>query len=125
MLAPPMHRADQASTEVAFEIQLSRRYCHENRLGTYTASGQRETPAMSTPDRLIVVMAFDPNDEGELVAAFEPKQFTSEERAAREARTLSTKHAGVIAWSRTASTDVGEYGEPTVLASYGDVPDME
>lgn len=80
---------------------------------------------MSTPDRLIVVMAFDRDEEGNLVSAFEPKQFTSEASARQTAEALSGKHAGVIAWSRTASPEVGEYGEPSELARYGDVPDME
>jgi hypothetical protein len=38
---------------------------------------------------------------------------------------LSGKHAGVIAWSRTAQPDIGEYGDPVELARYGEVPDME
>lgn len=80
---------------------------------------------MSKADRLIVVTAFDRNEAGELVAAFEPRMFDSEDRAKREARVLSDKHAGVIAWSRLADPDQGEYGEPTVLAHYGDVPEME
>ena len=80
---------------------------------------------MSAPNRLIVVMAFDRNDEGGLVPAFEPRIFDSEERARREARMLWDKHDGVIAWSRSANPDIGEYGEPIELARYGDVPDME
>lgn len=35
------------------------------------------------------------------------------------------RYAGVIAWSREAKPDVGEYGEPTVLFQHGEVPDME
>lgn len=31
---------------------------------------------------------------------------------------------GVIAWSREAQPDVGEYGPPTTLFVSGDVPDM-
>lgn len=80
---------------------------------------------MSDPTHLIIVMAFDRDDEGELFAAFEPRQFESEGRAKSEARMLSDKHAGVIAWSRKAEPDLGEYGPPEELARYGDVPDME
>lgn len=80
---------------------------------------------MSTPDRLIVVMAFDKDDDGHLVPAEEPRQFTSEASAKSAAETLSRRHAGVIAWSRTADPEIGEYGEPTVVAQYGDVPEME
>ena len=79
----------------------------------------------TTLDRLIVVAAFDRDEVGQLIPAFEPRPATSEQAAKAEARTLKDKHAGVIAWSRTANPDHGEYGEPTVLAQYGDVPDME
>ncbi|MCP4383777.1 MAG: hypothetical protein GY798_20590 [Hyphomicrobiales bacterium] len=80
---------------------------------------------MSDPVSLIVVMAFDRDEEGNLVAAFEPRTYDSEGRAKAEARILSDKHAGVIAWSRRAEPDLGEYGEPTELARYGEVPEME
>jgi len=77
------------------------------------------------PVRLVVVMAFDRSDEGEIVPAFEAMQFDSEERALRSARELAGKHDGVLAWARDAEPDVGEYGPPTVLFQSGQVPDME
>jgi hypothetical protein len=48
-----------------------------------------------------------------------------EERAIRTARALADKHVGVIARSRDANPDIGEYGPPTTLFVSGDVPDME
>ena len=75
--------------------------------------------------KLIVVMAFDQDEEGELQPVFGPAEQQSEERAVRTAKALATKHAGVIAWSREANPDLGEYGEPTVLYQHGQVPDME
>jgi hypothetical protein len=75
--------------------------------------------------KLIVVVAFDRLDDGELLTAFGPADQQSEERAIRLARTLATKHTGVIAWSREAHPDIGEYGPPTTLFVSGDVPDME
>ncbi|MCO6389638.1 hypothetical protein GTW25_01150 [Aliihoeflea aestuarii] len=75
--------------------------------------------------KLIVVMAFDWNDDGELVTAFGPQDYASEERAVRQAQTLVPNHAGVIAWSREANPDIGEYGEPVTLFQAGDMPDME
>lgn len=77
------------------------------------------------PVRLIVVMAFDRSDEGELSPALEAMQFEVEERAIRTARDLAGKHVGVIAWAREAQPDIGEYGPPTVLFQSGEVPDME
>ena len=82
------------------------------------------TPRPKSP-KLIVVMAFDRGEDGELFAAFGPADQQSEERAIRTARQLSTKHAGAIAWSREAQPDIGEYGPPTTLFVQGDVPDME
>lgn len=80
---------------------------------------QRKTP------RLIVVVAFDRNDDVGLVPAFGPADQQSEERAVRLAKTLATKHTGVIAWSRDAHPDIGEYGPPTTLFVHGEVPDLE
>ncbi len=77
------------------------------------------------PVRLIVVMAFDRSDEGELSPAFEAMQFEVEDRAIRTAKDMAGKHAGVIAWAREAQPDVGEYGPPTVLFQSGEVPEME
>lgn len=85
-------------------------------------SGNPSQPKMP---KLIVVMAFDRNEDGELVTAFGPQDYPTEERAVRQAETLAPKHAGVIAWSREANPDIGEYGEPTTLIQSGDVPDME
>lgn len=75
--------------------------------------------------KLIVVMAFDPDESGDLQPIGEPMEQPNEDRAIRTAKALATKHAGVIAWSREARPDIGEYGEPTTLFQSGDVPDME
>jgi hypothetical protein len=80
---------------------------------------QRQTP------KLIVVTAFDRDEEGSLQAVYGPAEQQSEERAIRTAKDLATKYAGVIAWSRDANPSLGEYGEPTTLFMGGDVPDME
>lgn len=82
------------------------------------------TPSPKMP-KLIVVVAFDREEDGELTEAFGPAEQQSEERAVRTAKGLASKHAGVIAWSREANPALGEYGEPIVLFTAGDVPDME
>ena len=74
--------------------------------------------------KLIVVVAFD-REDGELFPAFGPADQQTEERANRTAKGLANKHAGVIAWSREAHPDIGEYGPPTTLFVSGEVPDME
>jgi len=75
--------------------------------------------------KLIVVVAFDRGEDGELFAGFGPADQQSEDRAVRTAKGLAAKHVGVIAWSRDADPALGDYGPPTVLFSSGDVPDME
>jgi hypothetical protein len=80
----------------------------------------------SKSGKLIVVAAFDRDEEGELrPAAGFPLEQQSEERAVRLAKGLAGKHAGVIAWSRDADPSIGEYGAPKTLFTAGDVPDME
>ena len=81
---------------------------------------------MSRPVQLVVIAAFDPDPEtGDLLQAIEPIQADNTERALRMAKELAGKHAGVIAWSRSAEPDVGEYGEPEVIFQSGTVPEME
>ncbi|SJM31174.1 hypothetical protein [Mesorhizobium delmotii] len=75
--------------------------------------------------KLVVVMAFDPDDDGVLQVVFGPAEQESEERAIRTANALAPKHAGVIAWSREANPALGEYGEPSTLLVSGDVLAME
>ena len=75
--------------------------------------------------KLIVVVAFDRGEDGELFAGFGPADQQSEDRAVRTAKGLAAKHVGVIAWSRDADPALGDYGPPTVVFSSGDVPDME
>jgi hypothetical protein len=74
---------------------------------------------------LIVVLAFDRDDTGDLVPATEATQWQSEDRARRAARALSEDHVGVVAWSREADPVLGEYGEPVIIAQYGEIPTME
>jgi hypothetical protein len=80
---------------------------------------------MSDPSKLIVLAAFDRGDDGELGPAFEAREMPDENRAKRGAYMLKDSHAGVIAWVRSADLANGVFGEPEILAVYGDVPDME
>ncbi len=75
--------------------------------------------------KLIVAAAFDRGEDGELFPIYGPAEQQTEERAVRVAKSLATKHAGVIAWSREANPAFGEYGPPKTLFQAGDVPDME
>ncbi|CAN7425109.1 hypothetical protein LJR231_002750 [Phyllobacterium sp. LjRoot231] len=81
--------------------------------------------AKAHPARPVVVIAFSRADNGELVPAYDPMQFDTQEDATRMARYLAAKCTGVLAWSREAQPVIGEYGPPTILFQSGDVPELE
>ncbi len=82
-------------------------------------------PRQKVADKLIVVIAFNKNLNGDLGATFGPMEMPTEERAIRTAQGLASSYAGVVAWSRTADLAYGEYGPPTILYHRGDIPEME
>lgn len=77
------------------------------------------------PQKLIVLLAFDKGEGGELIPAFEAREMRDEGTAVRTAKELARRHVGVITWSRSADLVNGEFGEPVVLFQHGDVPEME
>lgn len=84
-----------------------------------------QLPVQKGPIKLIVLMAFDRDDEGVLHPAFDAREMPDEDRAVRAAKDMAHRHAGVIIWSRPARPDIGEFGEPTELFRAGDVPDID
>jgi len=60
------------------------------------------TPQQKLP-KLIVVVAFDADEEGDMQPVFGPAEQVSEDRAVRTAKQLAQKHAAVVAWSRNLS----------------------
>lgn len=80
---------------------------------------------MTQGGKLVVLVAFDMDEDGNLQPAFEPREMQSEEGAILAAMELAPHHTGVLAWSRTADPQHGEYGDPVELARYGLVPDMK
>lgn len=81
---------------------------------------------MADPTKLIVVLVYDADPETGLpFAVGEPIQCDNSEKAIRIARGLAEKHAGVIAWSRAALPDLGEYGEPEILFQAGEIGNLE
>ena len=87
-----------------------------------TSTGQAPVVKSTT---LIVLAAFDRDEEGELRPAFEAQQMPSEHAAVQRAKLMARSYAGVIAWKRPAHPDEGQFGDPEVLWQYGDLPDME
>lgn len=88
-----------------------------------TPPGQLPVPKM--PSQLIVLMAFDRDDEGVLQPAFEAREMPDERRAVTAAKLLSHQHVGVITWRREANPAIGEFGPPEILFQDGDVPDLD
>lgn len=77
------------------------------------------------PTKLIVLLAFDRSEDGELLPAFEPREMRDGGTAIRTAKDLARRHVGVITWSRSADLVMGEFGPPVVLYRQGDVPDVD
>ena len=65
-------------------------------------------------------MPFGRGEEGDLVP-LEPLEAPNGESARRRAQSAAARHAGAIAFSRTGDPDSGDFGEPTIIAAYGDV----
>ena len=63
-----------------------------------------------------------PSDTLHVVQAFE-KQDAAAASARALAERLSRTHIGVIAWSRTGNSDLGDWGPPDVLLRAGVIPD--
>lgn len=82
-------------------------------------------PEPKLPSKLVVLCAFDRDEEGALQPAFEPREMPDERRAVTLAREMSHRHVGVITWSREANPSIGEFGAPTILFQAGDVPEMD
>lgn len=73
----------------------------------------------------IYLVAFDLDDRGQAVQAFEPRVAASEPTAIEEAGELARSHAGVLVWRRDSNPVVGEDGDPEVLFSVGKVGDFD
>jgi hypothetical protein len=69
-----------------------------------------------------VVMTFNRNEDGELVAD-PPTEMPSANAATSRARSLSATKAGAIAFSRTGDPMLGEFADAVVLFKAGEVPE--
>lgn len=68
-----------------------------------------------------VVQAFDQREDG--IVAAEPKTCPSAASARALAARLASKHAGVIAWSRTGDPELGDWEPAVELVRTGTIPD--
>ena len=90
--------------------------------GTSTAV---EPEPKAPPQTLFVQWAFDKNDEGDVVPAYDPREMPDERRAIAAAKLAAATHLAAIAWKRSVRPDRGEFGEPEVLFQHGPVPDLD
>jgi len=81
--------------------------------------------AKAAKTKLIVLMAFDKAEDGELLPAFEAREMPDERRAVNTARELARRHDGVIAWMRDANPAAGEFGPSEELFRSGEIPDLD
>lgn len=67
----------------------------------------------------ISIFAFDLDERGQPVQAWETVVDESEEGAVEEARAMASQHAGVLVVRRDGNPVVGEEGEPIVVFRSG------
>lgn len=89
-----------------------------------TTPGQLPEPK-GGKTKLIVLMAFDKGEDGELLPAFEAREMPDERRAVATARELARRHDGVIAWMRDANPATGEFGPSEEIYRAGEIPDLD
>ncbi len=68
-----------------------------------------------------VALPFSRNEDGELVPG-EALECQTSTAAIRRAQTMSTTHAGAIAFMRSGNPRTGEFEPAEVLKSFGEVP---
>ena len=76
--------------------------------------------ARNMPVTYYVVVPFGRNDDDDLVP-LEPMEAQSGEVARRRAPAAAAKHGGAIAFSRTGDPNTGDFGDATILTTYGEV----
>jgi hypothetical protein len=70
-----------------------------------------------------VVQGFEAGKKGALIA-LPAVACKTEEQALGRAERLRHRCAGVVAFAQSADAEIGEYADPVVLVTYGDVPEM-
>jgi hypothetical protein len=68
-----------------------------------------------------VSMGFVRNEEGDLVA-LDPVESQTSSVAIAKARSLATKNAGAVAFSRAGDPNLGEFEDAKLLWQCGDIP---
>ncbi|MBW9114040.1 hypothetical protein JNB88_10360 [Rhizobium cauense] len=74
--------------------------------------------------KTITLSAFDVDESGTLIPAFEPMQMRAEETAVYLAETMVNDHIGVLVVEQISEPGVGEVGDTIILFRYGRTPDI-
>jgi hypothetical protein len=74
-------------------------------------------------ETVYIVQGFNTGKRGRVVPD-KPLTFKTSEEAVRRAARLGETCLGVIAFAQTADPELGEYSEPVILATHGEVPEM-
>lgn len=61
---------------------------------------------------------------GKRLIADEPRVVKDERECIRVAEATAARRPAVIAFSRTGDADTGDFDDPVILATHGDVPEM-
>jgi hypothetical protein len=61
---------------------------------------------------------------GKRLVADEPRVVKDERECLRVAEATASRRAAVIAFSRTGDADTGDFDDPVILATHGDVPEV-
>ncbi len=69
-----------------------------------------------------VALPFTRNEDGDIVPG-EAQERQSAGAAVREARRMTLKASGAVAFSRTGDPAIGEFEDAVVIERFGEVPD--
>ena len=74
------------------------------------------------PVTYYVALPFVPTEDG--IAAGQPQECPNERSAIRKAEAMSrmSPNVGALAFKRTGDPNLGNYGDATVLKTYGEAP---
>lgn len=70
---------------------------------------------------IVMFVAFDRDERGEIIPAFTPRQVKEEAEAIHAVEILGRRHTGAVAWRRESNPAVGEMGDPIIIAQQGPI----
>jgi hypothetical protein len=120
-LGPNGHQRQKAVRK--FRLFLANRICS----GTFSPRPRYRGRERTMPgvQKSIELSAYNKDEHGTLIPAFEPRQMKREETAVYIAQTLVKDYDGVVVWRSEKSHAIGEQGPSVNLFRSGLVPEFE